>query len=75
MLAYYFSKSKEIREFQFIFLHRRLLTNYFLARIGLKESVKYSFCNEDPESPPPLVELLKNDIFLRQTKDSTLNCI
>lgn len=50
MLAYYCSKSKKIREFQFIFLHRRLPANYFLGRIGLKESVKYSFCNEDPES-------------------------
>lgn len=30
------NESKKIREFQFIFLHRRLPANYFLARIGLK---------------------------------------
>ena len=50
MLAYNCIKSTKLREFQFKLLHRRIPTNDFLARIGVKESPNCSFCNEDPES-------------------------
>ena len=50
MLAYNCTKSTKLREFQFKLLHRRIPTNDFLARIGVKESPNCSFYNEDPKS-------------------------
>ena len=44
------SQSTNLIEFQFKFLHRRLPTNHFLFRIGLKENGYCSLCQSTPET-------------------------
>ena len=34
----------KLRVFQFMFPHRRIATNYFLFKIGLKQADSRSFC-------------------------------
>lgn len=44
------TRSTKLIEFQFKFLHRRLATNDFLYKIGLKANDNCTFCQEGPES-------------------------
>ena len=50
LLAKKCTKSTKLIEFQFKFLHRRVLTNSFLFRIGQKDDKNCSFCHTSPES-------------------------
>ena len=50
LLAKKCTKSTKLIEFQFKFLHRRVPTNSFLFRIGLKDDKNCSFCHTSPES-------------------------
>ena len=40
----------KLRVFQFMFLHRRIATNDFLFKIGLKQADSCSFCGEFTET-------------------------
>ena len=52
--AYYLpflcTRETKLRVFQFKFLHRRLATNYFLCKIGMKQVDSCSFCGESTET-------------------------
>ena len=50
LLAKKCTKSTKLIEFQFKFLHRRVSTNNFLFRIGLKSDENCSFCHTSSES-------------------------
>jgi hypothetical protein len=50
LLAKKCTKSTKLIEFQFKFLHRRVPTNNFLFRIGLRGDEKCSFCHTSSES-------------------------
>ena len=50
LLAKKCTKSTKLIEFQFTFLHRRVSTNNFLFRIGLKGDENCSFCHTSSES-------------------------
>ena len=43
------TKSTKLIEFQFKLLHRRIPTNEFLVKIGIKDTPQCSFCKEEPE--------------------------
>ena len=43
------TKSTIIIEFQYKFLHKSILTNNFLTKIGIKDNPNCSFCNREPE--------------------------
>ena len=43
------TKRTRLVEFQFKFLHRRISTNDFLTKIGIKDNPDCSFCNEELE--------------------------
>ena len=49
LLASKCTKSTRLIEFQFRFLHRRITTNEFLHKIGIKDNPKYSFCEREPD--------------------------
>ena len=44
------SKSTKLRNFQFKLLHRRVATNTFLEKVGIKENNLYTFCQKDIET-------------------------
>ena len=44
------TKSTKLIEFKFKFIHRRLATNNFLYKIGLKENDNCTFCQDAPET-------------------------
>ena len=44
------TKSSKLIEFQFKLLHRRLPTNFFLQKIGLKDNGNCSFCGDEPDT-------------------------
>ena len=46
-LASRYTKSTRILEFQYKFLHRRIATNDFLTKIGVRDDPNCSFCNEE----------------------------
>ena len=48
-LSYQCTKSTKLIVFTFKFLHRRLSTNNFLKKIGLVDSEKCTFCQEETE--------------------------
>ena len=48
-LAAKYTKSTRIIEFQYKFLHRRISTNDFLTKIGVKDNPNCCFCNNEPE--------------------------
>ena len=48
-LASKYTKSTRILEFQFKFLHRRIATNDFLTKIGVRDNPNCSFCNGEQE--------------------------
>ena len=48
-LASKYTKSTKILEFQYKFLHRRIATNDFLTRIGVRDNPNCSFCNREQE--------------------------
>ena len=48
-LASKYTKSTTILEFQYKFLHRRIATNDFLTRIGVRDNPNCSFCNREEE--------------------------
>ena len=55
ILPFWCSKETKLREFQFKLLHRRIATNDFLYKIGIKQSDSCTFCGEATEN---LVHLL-----------------
>ena len=48
-LASKYTKSTKILEFQYKFLHRRIATNDFLTRIGVRDNPNCSFCDREQE--------------------------
>ena len=48
-LASKYTKSTRILEFQYKLLHRRIATNEFLTKIGVRDNPNCSFCNEEQE--------------------------
>lgn len=48
-LAFKCSTSTRLLEFQYKILHRRIATNEFLCKIGLKDDSNCSFCKDEPE--------------------------
>ena len=48
-LASKYTKSTRILEFQYKFLHRRIATNDFLTKIGIRDNPNCSFFNEEQE--------------------------
>ena len=49
-LPFWCSKETKLREFQFKPLHRRIATNDFLYKIGIKQSDSCTFCGEPTEN-------------------------
>ena len=49
-LPFWCSKETKLREFQFKPLHRRIATNDFLYKIGIKQSDSCTFCGEATEN-------------------------
>ena len=49
-LPFWCTKETKLREFQFKFLHRRIATNDFLYKIGIKQSESGTFCGEATEN-------------------------
>ena len=49
-LPFWCSKETKLREFQFKPLHRRIATNDFLYKIGIKQSDSCTFCGETTEN-------------------------
>ena len=49
-LAFLCTNESKLRLFQFKLLHRKLATNYFLFKIGIKSNDRYSFCKESSET-------------------------
>ena len=49
VLASKYTKSTRLLEFQFKLLHRRIATNDFLNKVGLKDNSKCSFCGKEQE--------------------------
>ena len=49
-LAFLCTKETKLREFQFKLLHRRIATNDFLHKIGLKPNESCTFCGETTEN-------------------------
>ena len=49
-LPFWCSKETKLREFQFKLLHRRIATNDFLYKIGIKQSDSCTFCGEATEN-------------------------
>ena len=45
-LSFWSTKETKLREFQFKLLHRRIATNDFLYKIGIKQSDSCTFCGE-----------------------------
>ena len=50
LLPFWCTKETKLREFQFKFLHRRIATNDFLYKIGIKQSDSCTFCGEVTEN-------------------------
>jgi len=48
-LASKYTKSTRILELQYKFLHRRIATNDFLTKIGIRDNPNCFFCNEEKE--------------------------
>ena len=48
-LASKYTKSTRNLEFQYKFLHRRIATNDFLTKTGIRDNPNCSFCNEEQE--------------------------
>ena len=69
----------KLRVFQFMFLHRRIATNDFLFKIGLKQADSCSFCGEFTETLAHLFWYCKytqkywKDIYQWITQNTTLN--
>ena len=72
-LAAKYTKSTRIIEFQYKFLHRRISTNDFLTKIGVKDNPNCSFCNNEPEKllhlfwPCPKVAFFWHSLSLKLT--------
>ena len=56
-LAFVCTKETKLREFQFKLPHRRIATNDFLHKIGIKQSDSFTFCGEATEN---LVHLFRS---------------
>ena len=69
----------KLRVFQFMFLHRRIATNDFLFKIGLKQADSCSFCGEFTETLAHLfwycsyTQKFWKDIYQWITQNTTLN--
>ena len=65
-----YTKCTKLITFHFKLMHRRIATNTFLNKIGIKDSNKCSFCEDEPEHLLHLfLELSKDQLLLEQ-----LNC-
>ena len=53
-MAFQCTKSTKLITFNFKFLHRRISTNNFLKKIGLLDSEKCTFCENETEKLPHL---------------------
>ena len=75
-LAFLCTNESKSRLFQFKLLHRKLATNYFLFKIGIKSYDQCSFCNEGSETllhlfwEFPFVESFWNEISNWMKKSS-----
>ena len=49
-LSFWSTRETKLREFQFKLLHRRIATNDFLYKIGIKQSDSCTFCGEATEN-------------------------
>ena len=59
------TKSSKLITFNFKLLHRRVPTNCFLKKVGLRDDDKCSFCNKEKEKLDTLIlEMRKNQKFL-----------
>ena len=69
-LAFLCTNESKLRVFQFQLLHRKLATNYFLFKIGIKSNDQCSFCKESSETllhlfwECPFVKSFWNDLSL-----------
>ena len=69
----------KLRVFQFMFLHRRIATNDFLFKIGLKQADSCSFCGEFTETLAHLfwycsyIQKFWKDIYQWITQNTILN--
>ena len=67
-LAFLYTNESKLRVFQFKFLHRKLATNCFLLKTGIKSNDQCSFCKESSETllhlfwECPLVKSFWNEI-------------
>ena len=59
-LSFWSTKETKLREFQFKLLHRRIATNDFLYKIGIKQSDSCTFCGETTQN---LVHLFWSCIY------------
>ena len=50
ILAFLCTSESKLRVFQFKLLHRKVATNYFLFKIGMKSNDQCSFCKESSET-------------------------
>ena len=48
--SFKYTKCTRLITFHFQFMHRRLATNSFVSKIGIKDTDKCSFCEDEPES-------------------------
>ena len=75
-LAFLCTNESKSRVFQFKLLHRKLATNYFLFKIGIKSYDQCGFCNEGSETllylfwECPFVESFWNEISNWMKKSS-----
>ena len=77
------TKSTKLIEFNFRFLHHTLATNTALVKMGFKNDVKCTFCNEEPEKILHLfwccnkIQLFWKHVFafLQQCNILSQNCV
>ena len=77
------TKSTKLIEFNFRFLHHTLATNIALVKMGFKNDVKCTFCNEEPEKILHLfwccnkIQLFWKHVFafLQQCNILSQNCV
>ena len=67
------TKSTKLIEFQFKLLHRRIPTNEFLVKIGIKDTPQCSFCKEEPEKLIHLFWLCPKTVSFWQSIITWLN--
>ena len=69
-LSFWSTKETKLREFQFKLLHRRIATNDFIYKIGIKQSDSCTFCGETMQN---LVHLFWSCIYLTPFGKTAIN--